>query len=62
MIGRSYRCEICGAESDNPTRWIVIRCNTSQLTIYKWTKEEADAPGHGTIAASPCPGLRQPLA
>ncbi|HUB52719.1 MAG TPA: hypothetical protein VL986_11245 [Terracidiphilus sp.] len=26
-------------------RWIVINCNSSQLTIYKWTKDAADAPG-----------------
>jgi hypothetical protein len=45
MIGTSYRCEICGEESDNPVRWIIIRCNSEQLTIFKWTKKEADAPG-----------------
>ena len=45
MIGTIYRCEICGEESDNPMRWIVINCNSAQLTIYKWTKEVADAPG-----------------
>ena len=26
-------------------RWIVIHCNDAQLTIFKWTKEAADAPG-----------------
>jgi hypothetical protein len=45
MIGTSYRCEICGEESDKPVRWIIIRCNSEQLTIFKWKKEEADAPG-----------------
>jgi hypothetical protein len=45
MIGTSYRCEICGEESENPIRWIAIHCNSTQLTIYKWTKEIADAPG-----------------
>ena len=45
MIGIIYRCEICGEESDNPVRWIVIHCNDAQLTIYKWTGEAADARG-----------------
>jgi hypothetical protein len=44
MIGTSYRCEICGTESDIPAKWIVIQCNSSQLTVFKWTKEAADAP------------------
>jgi len=38
-----YRCEICGQESDNPVRWLVIQCNSEQLTILKWTKEAAEA-------------------
>ena len=45
MIGTTYRCEICGEESDNPMRWIVINCNSEQLTIHKWTKDAADARG-----------------
>ncbi|SPE22053.1 conserved hypothetical protein [Candidatus Sulfotelmatomonas gaucii] len=45
MIGTIYRCEICGEESDNPMRWIVINCNSEQLTIHKWTKDAADARG-----------------
>ncbi len=45
MIGTIYRCEICGEESDNPVRWIVIHCNSEQLTICKWTREAADARG-----------------
>jgi hypothetical protein len=45
MIGSIYRCEICSEESDSPMRWIVINCNSDQLTIYKWTKEAADARG-----------------
>jgi hypothetical protein len=44
MIGTSYRCEICGIESDDPVRWIVIHCSNAQLTVIKWTKEAADAP------------------
>ncbi len=45
MIGHEYRCEICGEDSDNPIRWFVINCNSSQLTSDKWTKEAADAAG-----------------
>jgi hypothetical protein len=45
MIGTIYRCEICGEESDKPMRWVVINCNSAQLTIYKWTKEAADGLG-----------------
>ncbi|MGC9159271.1 MAG: hypothetical protein ACP5FH_09795 [Terracidiphilus sp.] len=44
MIDTIYRCEICGAESDNPIRWIVIHCTENQMTLFKWTKEAADAP------------------
>ncbi len=45
MIDTIYRCEICGEESQNPNHWLVIRCNSEQLTVYKWTKEAADTPG-----------------
>ncbi len=45
MIDTIYRCEICGEESDNPIRWIAIHCNDAQLTIYKWTKDAANARG-----------------
>ena len=45
MIDTIYRCEICAEESQNPMRWLVINCNSAQLTILKWTKEAADAPG-----------------
>lgn len=44
MIGTTYRCEICGEESDNPVRWIVIHCSNAQCTILKWTIEAANAP------------------
>ncbi len=40
-----YRCEICGEESDNPMRWIVIHCSDAQLTVFKWTAEAAEAKG-----------------
>ena len=45
MIDTIYRCEICGEESQNPVRWLVINCNSAQLTVLKWTKEAADTPG-----------------
>jgi len=45
MIGTIYRCEICGEESENPLRWLVIHCNDSQLTVLKWTREAAEARG-----------------
>ncbi len=45
MIDTIYRCEICGEESQRPVRWVVIHCNNSQLTVYKWTKEAADTYG-----------------
>jgi hypothetical protein len=44
MKGTIYRCEICGQESDNPLRWLVIQCNAEQLTILKWTTEAAETP------------------
>jgi hypothetical protein len=25
-------------------RWIAIHCSDAQLTVFKWTKEAADAP------------------
>ena len=45
MIDTIYRCEICGEESQNPMHWLVINCSSAQLTVFKWTKEAADAPG-----------------
>lgn len=45
MIGTTFRCEICGEESDSPMRWIVIHCSDASLTIFKWTSEAANAAG-----------------
>jgi len=45
MIDTIYRCEICGEESQRPNRWLVIHCDSAHLTVYKWAKEFADAPG-----------------
>jgi hypothetical protein len=55
MIDTIYRCEICGVEEQKPVRWIVIHCSDAQLTIFKWTKEAADAPTRGTTAARHTP-------
>ena len=44
MIGTTYRCEICGIETNNPVRWIVIHCSDAHLTIFKWNAEAAGAP------------------
>lgn len=42
-----YRCEICGTESDEerPDRWIVIHCSQTQLTVFKWALDAAEAAG-----------------
>ena len=45
MIDTIYRCEICGEESDNPSKWIVIHCNDAQLTVFKWTIDAAGTHG-----------------
>jgi hypothetical protein len=45
MIGTTYRCEICSEESDSPLHWVVIHCTSTQLTIYKWSKDAADSYG-----------------
>ena len=45
MIDTIYRCEICGEESQNPIKWLIINCNSTHLTVFKWSKEEADSPG-----------------
>jgi hypothetical protein len=44
VIDTVYRCEICGEESENPNRWIVIHCSDLKLTVFKWAKEAADTP------------------
>jgi len=44
LIGTNYKCEICGEETSNPTRWFVIHCSDSKLAIYKWDTAEADQP------------------
>jgi hypothetical protein len=49
MIDTIYRCRICGEESQNPIRWLVIDCNSARLTVFNWTKQAAAAPPLPTI-------------
>jgi hypothetical protein len=39
-----FRCEVCGAVSANPIRWLVIHCNSSELKVTKWNTEAANSP------------------
>jgi len=45
MIDTIFRCEICGTESDNPIRWVVIDCSSQHLTVHRWTYDAAIMPG-----------------
>lgn len=40
-----YRCEICGDETQHPTRWFIIHCASEFLTVFRWSTEKAEAPG-----------------
>jgi len=42
---QEFRCEVCGLVTTNPTRWFVIRCGDSDLTVYRWNSETANAAG-----------------
>jgi hypothetical protein len=42
---QEFRCEVCGSVSTNPTRWYVIRCGDTQLTVLRWNAEAAGAAG-----------------
>ena len=42
---REYRCEICGIVDSHPIRWFAIQCGDSQLTVFRWNSEAADAAG-----------------
>jgi Zinc finger, ZZ type len=42
---KEFRCEVCGLVTTNPTRWFVIRCRDSDLTVYQWNSETANVPG-----------------
>ena len=40
-----FRCEVCGLVAVNPSRWFVIRCGDSELTVHRWDSEAAKAAG-----------------
>jgi len=40
---QEFRCEICGILTTNPVHWFVIQCGDSQLTVFRWDKETANA-------------------
>jgi len=42
---QEFRCEVCGLVTTNPIRWFVIRCGDSELTVYRWNSETANAAG-----------------
>jgi hypothetical protein len=42
---QEFRCEVCGLVTTNPTHWFVIRCGDSDLTVYRWNSESANAAG-----------------
>ena len=39
---QEFRCEICGLVTSNPTRWFVIQCGDSALTVHRWNTEAAN--------------------
>jgi hypothetical protein len=45
LIGKIYKCEICGLESSSPVRWFVIHCGDTKLAVIKWDVHEAENPG-----------------
>jgi hypothetical protein len=42
---QEFRCEISGTLTNNPLHWFVIRCGDSDLTVFRWNAETANAPG-----------------
>jgi len=42
---QEFRCEVCGLVTTNPFPWFVIRCGDSELTVYRWNSETANAAG-----------------
>ena len=52
---QEFRCEVCGLVASNPIHWFVIRCGDSDLTVYRWSSENANAAEPGTTAVKPTP-------
>src|ERR1700730_6946384 len=42
---QEFRCEVCGLVTTTPIHWFVIRCRDSDLTVYRWNSETANAAG-----------------
>lgn len=42
---QEFRCELRGRATTNPLHWFVIRCGDSDLTVYRWNSETANAAG-----------------
>jgi len=42
---QEFRCEICGTVTSAPMHWFVIQCGDSELSVYKWKLETANASG-----------------
>ena len=40
---QEFRCEVCGTVTSNPTRWFVIRCGESELSVHRWNTDTASA-------------------
>jgi hypothetical protein len=52
---QEFRCEVCGLLTTNPIHWFVIRCGESELTVYRWNAETANAAGarHTAVKLTP---------
>jgi hypothetical protein len=42
---REFRREVCGLVAVSPSRWFIIRCVDSQLTVHRWDFEGAQVAG-----------------
>jgi hypothetical protein len=40
-----FRCDFCGRVATDPTRWFMIQCGDSELTVHRWNSEAAKAAG-----------------
>jgi hypothetical protein len=45
ILDAEFRCEVCGLVSINPTRWFMMRCGDSELTVHRWDPDAAKAVG-----------------
>jgi hypothetical protein len=42
---QEFKSEVCGLVTTNPIHWFVIRGGDSDLAVYRWNSETANAPG-----------------